>query len=101
MKPQRNDKRRPDAAAKRAQIAKALADAIAAGDPLLTPLEAARVMKTTVGTINVWRCTEPDRLPFRKIGARVFYPTSTTQAAFAAWDRTGKHAPPSNRRPIP
>ena len=46
---------------------------------LLTPAIAARLLQSTEGTLAVWRSTKRYRLPFVKIGAKVFYKLSDVQ----------------------
>ena len=41
--------------------------------PLLTTQETAKVLGTTAGTLNVWRCTKRYALAYVKIGSRVRY----------------------------
>lgn len=43
---------------------------------LVTPLEAAKYLGVTVGTLNVWRSTGRYGLPFVKVGRRVRYTKS-------------------------
>jgi len=40
---------------------------------LLTPREAAEMLRTTPGTLNVWRCTGRVALPYIKRGRSVLY----------------------------
>ena len=40
---------------------------------LLTPLEAAKILRTTVGVLAVWRSESRLDLPYIKVGRRVFY----------------------------
>ncbi|MGF7163501.1 excisionase family DNA binding protein [Rhodoligotrophos appendicifer] len=42
-------------------------------EPLLSPEEAARLLKTTAGTLAAWRCTGHMRIPFVKFGRKVLY----------------------------
>jgi hypothetical protein len=41
--------------------------------PLLTTQETAKMLSTTAGTLNVWRCTKRYSLPYIKIGSSVRY----------------------------
>ncbi len=40
---------------------------------LLTPVEAARILHTTAGTLAVWRSKKRYPLPFVRVGRRVYY----------------------------
>lgn len=42
-------------------------------DTLLTPREAAEVLRLKPNTLATWRCTQPERLPFVKLGHRIRY----------------------------
>lgn len=42
-------------------------------DQLLSPAETAEYLKTTVGTLAVWRTTGNPAIPFIKIGRKVLY----------------------------
>ena len=39
----------------------------------LTSTEAANILGVTDGTLAVWRCTKRYRLPFVKVGRKIFY----------------------------
>lgn len=41
--------------------------------PLLTTQETAKMLGTTAGTLNVWRCTKRYALAYIKVGASVRY----------------------------
>ncbi len=40
---------------------------------LLSPIEAAKFLGRTVGTLSIWRCTQRYDLPFVKVGRSVMY----------------------------
>jgi Helix-turn-helix domain len=40
---------------------------------LLTPREAAKVLKTTYGSLAVWRCARRKPLRFVRLGRKIFY----------------------------
>lgn len=43
---------------------------------LITPNETASILGVTTETLSVWRCTSRYKLPFVKIGSKVFYKES-------------------------
>jgi excisionase family DNA binding protein len=47
---------------------------------LLTDAEAAKILHVSAGTLSVWRSTGRYRLPFVKIGRKVFYKRSDIDA---------------------
>ena len=50
-----------------------LSEKTASLPPLLTPKEAAAVLRLEPHTLAVWRCRRPDKLPFVKVGGAVRY----------------------------
>jgi len=48
-------------------------------DDLMTPWQTAKMLGTTVGTLNVWRATKRYALAYIKIGASVKYRRSDVQ----------------------
>ena len=42
-------------------------------DELIPPQEAARLLKTTYGSLAVWRCHRNKALPFVRLGRKIFY----------------------------
>ena len=48
--------------------------------PLLTPAEAAEFLRTTVGTLAVWRCNRKVTIPFVKRGRTILYRRSALEA---------------------
>lgn len=47
---------------------------------LLTDIQAAKILHVSPGTLSVWRSTGRYRLPFVKIGRKVFYRRSDLDA---------------------
>ena len=43
------------------------------GLELLNPREAAQVLRSTPGTLAVWRCTRRHPLKFTRVGRKIFY----------------------------
>jgi len=50
----------------------------------LTSAEAADILGVTEGTLAVWRCTKRYRLPFVKIGRKIFYHNEDVKAFVAS-----------------
>lgn len=46
---------------------------------LLTPHEAAKALRTTYGSLAVWRCTRRKSLRFVRIGRKIFYKAADIQ----------------------
>jgi len=46
----------------------------------LNPAEVANILGVTEGTLAVWRCTKRYRLPFVKIGRKIFYRSEDVNA---------------------
>ncbi|MGB8801178.1 MAG: helix-turn-helix domain-containing protein [Candidatus Acidiferrales bacterium] len=53
-------------------------------EPLLTPREAAEILRVTTGTLAVWRCTKRYPLTFFKIGRHIRYKKSDLDKFIAA-----------------
>jgi hypothetical protein len=47
---------------------------------LLTPREAAKALRTTTGTLAVWRCTRRKPLRFVRLSRKIFYRVEDVQA---------------------
>ncbi|MES2304626.1 MAG: helix-turn-helix domain-containing protein [Gemmatimonadota bacterium] len=43
---------------------------IASLPPLLKPAQAAALLSVEVATLSTWRCRDPNRVPFVKVGGR-------------------------------
>jgi excisionase family DNA binding protein len=48
-------------------------------DDLLTTAEAAEYLRTTVATLNTWRCTKAVKIPYYRIGRKILYRLSELQ----------------------
>lgn len=51
---------------------------------LLTPMEAAAILGTTVKSLAVWRCTRRYDLPYVKVGRKVLYREEDIQSFIEA-----------------
>lgn len=60
------------------------ADTAGCRRPLLTPKEAAALLRVTVSTLAVWRCQGRYSLPFVKVGRSVAYRLEDLEAFIAA-----------------
>lgn len=58
----------------------------------VTPAEAAQVLGSTTGTLEVWRSTGRYRIPFIKVGSRVRYPLAGLAEFIAARTATTTQA---------
>jgi len=51
---------------------------------ILTPREAAKVLRVSPGTLAIWRCLKRYGLPFSKVGSKVVYRRSDLDAFIQA-----------------
>jgi hypothetical protein len=65
---------------------------------LLNPAEAAKALRTTVGTLAIWRCCQRYPLKYVRIGRKIFYKSEDVQRFIELRIHSGVNESQSTRR---